>query len=631
MRRDTPVALPAWTGCAVLLLALGSFPAPRAAASPAAPAAPAAAARRAAILPPGTSRVRVHFPAGVSPRSFLESHAPGARVLSERPGPFVDLALAPADVARLRAAGFRLEELPPEALDAAVNPTLYTFAQMASEMQALAATYPSIAALTTHAGATHDGNPILEMKLSDNVAQEEDEPTVFFVGVHHGGEMIGCDVLMKFLNDTLAGYGSDPQRTQWIDDHETRVIAIGNPDGWYLNETGQSLGWRKNKRDNNTNGQFDPGYDGVDLNRNFDYHWGMTGSSFPGSSTYWGPFAGSEPEVQVVENLLLANKPLAAISFHMSGEVVILPWGWNGKSTPDNAALLAFGQQVAAAIPKQSGFGKYFAYVDSTTGGYVDDWIYGRTGGFCMTVEVSWSPGQGPIGGVVSNVQGSFPVVFQRVDGPQVTGIVTDASSGAPLAAKIEVLEINTSELPDRMSDAAFGRYRWLLLPGTYTLRISQVGYHTQTISGVSVTGSGPTTVDVALIPHFASYGPGLAGSGGAVPALAGAGTPVLGSSVSLDVSNALGGAVAAYMMGLAPASIPAMGGTLLVAPPAATLAVTLGGSPGTPGAGTFSLGLPIPNNPGLSGVTLYTQVVVADPGAPSGVAFTAGLETHVQ
>jgi len=582
-------------------------------------------------LPQGTARVRVHLEPGQTLEQLLEllrSEVGDVRLLLERPGPFVDLALTPEEVARLGDLGQRCETLPAEA---AANPTEYTFARMVSELQALEASHPSIARLTEHVSSTHEGRSIWEMKLSDNVALEEDEPTVFFVGVHHGGEMIGCDVLMFWVADTLAGYGTDPQKTSWLDDHEIRVIVIGNPDGWMNNETGLTSGWRKNKRDNNQSGQFEPSADGVDINRNFDFNWSLNGSGSPGSSIYRGPSPASEPEARLCQDLLLANKPIVAVSWHMSGEVIIIPWHWQGQGTPDRAAYLPFAQQVGNAIPTQNGGGTYFAYEEVNVGGYIDDWIYAATGGFCMTVEVSWSPSLVPITTVVANNQGTFPVVFERVAGPQVTGNVIDAVTGAPLDAKVEILEIDTSALPDRTSDAAFGRYRWLTTAGIYTLRFSKPGYHTRTVANVVVPEGAPTVLDVQLIPWASPYGVGLAGSGGEVPTLSLSGTPVIGSTVSLDVANALGGALAIYALGAAPDAQPFRGGTVYVAPPFQTFVATLGGAAGVPGAGSHSLVQEIPNDPSLSGITVYAQALAKDPGAPRNVALTAGLEVHVE
>lgn len=129
----------------------------------------------------------------------------------------------------------------------------------------------------------------------------------------------------------------------------------------------------------------------------------------------------------------------------------------------------------------------------------------------------------------------------------------------------------------------------------------------------------------------LSGYGAGLAGSGGAVPSLVGIGCAQIGATPSLYVSNALGGAVAFHVLGIAMASIPALGGTLLVGSPWMLLPVVLGGASGASQVGSHSLPLGIPNNPTLSGASVFVQTLVVDPGAPAGVSMTNGLQVTIQ
>lgn len=49
--------------------------------------------------------------------------------------------------------------------------------------------------------------------------------------------------------------------------------------------------------------------EGVDLNRNWDFHWGETGASDnPCHETYAGPKAFSEPETRAVADFILDHK-----------------------------------------------------------------------------------------------------------------------------------------------------------------------------------------------------------------------------------------------------------------------------------------------------------------------------------
>ncbi len=118
-------------------------------------------------------------------------------------------------------------------------------------------------------------------------------------------------------------------------------------------------------------------------------------------------------------------------------------------------------------------------------------------------------------------------------------------------------------------------------------------------------------------------YGAGLAGSGGYVPALGATGYPISGGEVTYSVTSGLGGAQAYALVGPSRASIPYMGGTILVWPLFNTIPFTLDGSAGVPGAGYKT----IETTPYFSGLTLRYQVLIADNGAVQGVSMTNGLE----
>jgi hypothetical protein len=128
----------------------------------------------------------------------------------------------------------------------------------------------------------------------------------------------------------------------------------------------------------------------------------------------------------------------------------------------------------------------------------------------------------------------------------------------------------------------------------------------------------------------FAVYGSGLLGTGGYVPALSGTGCPTIGSTIGWTIANGRGAAPGLLAFGASPASVPVFAGTALVTP-LLFVPFALGGTPGAAGAGSASFAIAIPNDPAFVGTVHYTQAVVLDPLAPQGLAFTAGLETHVE
>lgn len=156
-------------------------------------------------------------------------------------------------------------------------------------------------------------------------------------------------------------------------------------------------------------------------------------------------------------------------------------------------------------------------------------------------------------------------------------------------------------------------------------------------------TGNGtviPTTpvatagywVNVATVPDDGctgagvEYGTGLAGSGGFVPHLGSYGCPDVGRTVTLQLDRCLGGTFGLLLLGTSPASLPAYGGTQLLAPIEAMVQFQCTGPVGAPGLGTITAPLPL-TNPALIGLSIYFQAGLLDDGASQGVSISNGLQ----
>lgn len=124
----------------------------------------------------------------------------------------------------------------------------------------------------------------------------------------------------------------------------------------------------------------------------------------------------------------------------------------------------------------------------------------------------------------------------------------------------------------------------------------------------------------------FTPYGVGKAGSGGIVPELRAIFSPCPSHEHAFELSRFVGGTTGYLFVGLGPASVPLLGGTLLVDISGFNIILPLpiGGS----GAGNGYLRLPfvVPNIPGIVGANFYHQVIAADPGAPKGVSMSNAL-----
>ncbi len=132
----------------------------------------------------------------------------------------------------------------------------------------------------------------------------------------------------------------------------------------------------------------------------------------------------------------------------------------------------------------------------------------------------------------------------------------------------------------------------------------------------------------IARVP-VATFGQGLAGSGGFVPALTFGGCPELGQLVSFDVLEGPGGAFGTLLLGTSRADLPYRGGTLYPGAPRMRFGHRLS-NPGVAGAGVLSLQLTIPPDPVLIGAAFYAQALYRDAGAPQGVALSAGVRVDL-
>jgi len=227
---------------------------------------------------------------------------------------------------------------------------------------------------------------ILALKISDNVAVEEDESEVLIMGLHHAREWPTSELVTAIAENLTAGYGVDARISWLVDNRQIWLVPVVNPDGLdYALETDDT--WRKNRRLN-----YDDTY-GVDLNRNYngsengdpDGEWGGAGSSHnPADPTYCGESPFSEPETQAVRDLVLAHAFEVAIDFHTYGDYVMWPWSYTTELAPDDDDLVRIGGELAALngyLPQQG------IYLYPTTGDSAD-WLYGAADIFAFCIEM---------------------------------------------------------------------------------------------------------------------------------------------------------------------------------------------------------------------------------------------------
>jgi hypothetical protein len=334
----------------------------------------------------------------------------------------------------------------------------HSYSQMTTELQNIADTYPDITRLYD-LGHSVQGRVLWGLKITDNPDSEENEPEVRICGLHHGNEFMSGELPLLLALLLVQNYSIDPTITELVDNREIWIIPMVNPDG-------REAGSRYNAH-------------GVDLNRNYGY--------MPESST---PY--SEPETQAMRTNALENNFVLSLSFHCSGDIVNYVWNYKHERVPNNDVVEFLSEQYGS----HNGYWVVEGYDWYQTLGDCNDFSYGCRGDIDWTIEVQTSD-------IPEAWDLNRDAMLEIIDAANMglTGVVTNANNGQPLAATVWV-----DEAPwPCFADPLVGDYHCVLLPGTYTVHYQANGFEEKTFS-VQVNSGDPTVLNVALHPSNQFY-----------------------------------------------------------------------------------------------------------------------------
>lgn len=286
----------------------------------------------------------------------------------------------------------------------------HSYPQMLAEMQQIVENHPDLALLVDigdsyNKTAGRDGYDIWAIKLSDQVEIEDStKADVLFTGGIHAREIITSEIVMTYMHYLVDHYSDDPWVAHLVNNREIWLIPCINPDGHEYVLTGNYYGgllpgypawWRKNMSDNNENGQFEPDFDGVDLNRNFGHFWGY--DEIGSSTNLWeddfrgyAPF--SEPETRAIRDFVGQHQFVTSLMYHSYSRLWLYPWEYIALDPPepDFSAYKTLADSCVAYNGYTAG-----NYASKTIGycvnGGADDWLYGEHHIFSFTPEVGSS------------------------------------------------------------------------------------------------------------------------------------------------------------------------------------------------------------------------------------------------
>jgi hypothetical protein len=139
-----------------------------------------------------------------------------------------------------------------------------TYAEYAQQMQDFEDDYPSLVDMFSIGSTGQGDKELLFVKISDNVATDEQEPKLLLTSSMHGDEIAGYPMMLSLINYILTVYAdtnhADHARVKnLVENAEIWINPSANPDGTYHNSaTNTSV---VNARRGNGNN--------IDLNRNY--------------------------------------------------------------------------------------------------------------------------------------------------------------------------------------------------------------------------------------------------------------------------------------------------------------------------------------------------------------------------
>jgi hypothetical protein len=253
---------------------------------------------------------------------------------------------------------------------------LHNYNSMKDDTEELASQYPDIAIYSEHASSTGLGLEIFSVDVALNITELTEEelatlPTMYVDGVHHGNEGMSAEAAFLFLQDVLERSATN---SSYLEGKRLIVTPVMNADG-YLQDC----------RNN---------WNGVDLNRNYPYMWGMYGTSdtrgsCPASGTYRGPSEGSEAETQANMELMRGMNLYVYFSGHTGSNDIVLPW----KITGEFAVPIADWELYENFLNESTNVSG-LSYRDPSGAGESIAWGYGARTAVSVIVEVDtmqWS------------------------------------------------------------------------------------------------------------------------------------------------------------------------------------------------------------------------------------------------
>jgi len=224
-----------------------------------------------------------------------------------------------------------------------------------------------------------------DMKVLHITKAGPGKPNIWIEAGIHAREWIS-PAMCTYIIDSLMNNDVDDFKSQ-LNFH---ILPSANPDGYEYSREHDRL-WRKNRGDHGSIFLCK----GVDLNRNWGFHFAESGASNNKcTETYHGPEAFSEPETANIRDYTLTLDPVPVLShtLHSYSQLWLWPYGYAYDAYPENyVEIRDLAKEAVDAL--QAVHGTVFDPINSAdlypAAGASDDWYKGVLGSrFAYTTEL---------------------------------------------------------------------------------------------------------------------------------------------------------------------------------------------------------------------------------------------------
>lgn len=249
--------------------------------------------------------------------------------------------------------------------------------------------YPALVQLQ-ELGKSYQGRKMRLVKISTRPNAKN--PIIFVDAGVHGREWVAPAMALYLIHrltvdPTAFVKGGELDGVDWY------ILPLVNPDGYeYTRSSRSNRMWRKTRSKHGASHCY-----GVDGNRNYGFKWAVSGVSNDPchKETYAGPKPFSEPETQMVRNVMMDNakRMKLYVSLHSYGQYLVYPWGYTGDFLPKQWKKLDdMARSVSNAVERAGGrpfkvlsAGKWYP-----AAGGSDDYAFGAAGvPYSYTMELT--------------------------------------------------------------------------------------------------------------------------------------------------------------------------------------------------------------------------------------------------